>query len=67
MNASNILRQRRARGWLDDNFGDHWDRSDVDGHYFAMVSMVKDEMVTANTIEELCVKCAELIGDSFRP
>lgn len=63
---TDILKKRRARGWLDDNIGEHWDRSDVDGHYFAMVPG-HDKNVTANTIEELCLKCCELTGDPFRP
>lgn len=63
---SDILKKRRARGWLDDNLGEHWDKSDVDGHYFALIPSA-DKTITADTIEELCVKCAEELGDPFRP
>lgn len=63
---TDILKKRRARGWLDDNLGVHWDKSDVDGHYFALVGG-HDEPITADTIEELCVKCAKAMGDPFRP
>ena len=59
-NMSPILHKRRARAWLDENIGDHWGRSDVDGHYFAIVPG-RDEMVTADTIEELADECRRIV------
>lgn len=62
-----MLKKIRARRWLDENIGEHWNRSDVDGHYFAMVPTQGDAPITADTIEELAALCAAALGDPFRP
>lgn len=61
---SELLIQRRARGWLDDNCSD-WEPT-FDGQFVTRIPLL-DETVYSPSIVELCVLCAEKLNDPFRP
>lgn len=64
--SSDILRQRRARGWLDDNTSDWGRTTDAIATFYAYVHGY-DEPIYADNIIQLCIEGCELNGDSFRP
>jgi len=66
--SSNLLRQRRARGWLDDNTSDWGPTGDKDMKvFYAYVFGYGDNPIYADNIIQLCIEGCELNGDSFRP
>ncbi len=67
LSPSALLRQRRARGWLDDNTSD-WDKTTDDPpQFYAYVHGHGDEPVYAHSIIQLCIEGSELLGDNFKP
>lgn len=65
--SSNLLRQRRARCWLDDNTYDWGPTSDAQPTFYAYVFGYGDTPIYADNIIQLCIEGCELNGDSFRP
>lgn len=66
---NDILKQRRARGWLDDNTTDWGQTSEDDGStiFYAYVHGYGDTPIYADSIIQLCIEGCELNGDPFRP
>ena len=67
--SSDILRQRRARAWLDDNTSDWGPTLEPTGEtkLYAYVYGFGDVPIYADNIIQLCIEGCELNGDSFRP
>lgn len=66
LTPSDLLRQRRARGWLDDNTSDWGPTTDANINFYAYVDG-HDEPIYAPSIIQLCLDGAELLGDKFIP
>ena len=64
--SSDILRQRRARGWLDDNTSDWGPTGDEKPTFYAYVHGQQDH-IYADSIIQLCLDGTELLGDKFVP
>lgn len=64
LTPSNLLKQRRARGWLDDNTSDWGQTPDEKPTFYAYVHGY-DEPVHADSIIQLCLEGTELLGDNF--
>jgi len=67
LSPSDLLRQRRARGWLDDNTSDWGPTTDAIATFYAYVHGHGDEPVYAPSIIQLCIEGSELLGDNFKP
>ncbi len=67
LSPSDLLRQRRARGWLDDNTSDWGPTADETPTFYAYVHGHGDEPVYAPSIIQLCIEASELLGDKFVP
>ena len=66
LTPSNLLRQRRARGWLDDNTSDWGPTADNPPKFYAYVHGY-DEPIYAPSIIQLCLEGTELLGEKFVP
>lgn len=62
--SSDLLRQRRARGWLDDNTSDWGPTADEKPTFYAYL-FGRDEPIYADSIIQLCLEGTELLGDKF--
>lgn len=65
LTPSNLLKQRRARGWLDDNTSDWGPTADIPPKFYAYVHG-HDEPIYADSIIQLCLDGTELLGDNFK-
>ncbi len=66
LTPSNLLKQRRARGWLDDNTSDWGPTADEKPTFYAYVHGQQDP-IYAPSIIQLCLEGTELLGDKFVP
>ena len=64
LTPSDLLRQRRARGWLDDNTSDWGPTTDEKPTFYAYVHGQQDP-IYADSIIQLCLEGTELLGDKF--